>query len=72
MGHVLGFHHPDAEWELNLNARLEMNASTCERAMDYVHLNLTEGKKVRGGLRNVACGARGLRSQRCGFNTVFT
>jgi len=45
VGHVLGFHHPDAEWELNLNARLEMNASTCERAMDYVHLNLTEGKK---------------------------
>ena len=45
VGHVLGFHHPDAEWELNLNAKQPMGPATCERALDYVYLNKTKAIK---------------------------
>ena len=42
IGHVLGFHHPDTEWELNLNAHHPMNNLTCQRPFDHVYLNQTE------------------------------
>ena len=42
VGHVLGFHHPDQEWELNLNADAVMGPSTCHDALNKVHLNKTK------------------------------
>ena len=45
VGHVLGFRHPDAEWERNLNAKQPMGPATCERALDYVYLNKTKAIK---------------------------
>ena len=42
VGHVLGFHHPDREWEMNLNANGTMNAGTCMNAFSHVHLNQTQ------------------------------
>ena len=42
IGHVLGFHHPDAEWELNLNADVSaMTNETCQKPLDHVHMNRT-------------------------------
>ena len=41
IGHVLGFHHPDKEWELNLNAVGPISNSTCNSALDHVRLNKT-------------------------------
>ena len=42
IGHVLGFHHPDTEWELNLNAYQPMGPATCADALSHVYLNQTE------------------------------
>ena len=42
IGHVLGFHHPDKEWELNLNADGVMANATCQNSLNYVHLNQTQ------------------------------
>ena len=42
IGHVLGFHHPDTEWQLNLNANRPMGRDACERALDHVYLNQTQ------------------------------
>lgn len=39
---MLGFHHPDAEWELNLNADAAMGLATCRDALNKVHLNQTQ------------------------------
>ena len=38
VGHVLGFHHPDRESELNLQATQLMGNATCLRALDHVEL----------------------------------
>ena len=40
VGHVLGFHHPDAEFEINLQATQGqlMGNATCWRALDHVEL----------------------------------
>jgi len=40
VGHVLGFHHPDAEFEINLQATQgqRMGNATCWRALDHVEL----------------------------------
>lgn len=42
VGHVLGFHHPDAEWELNVHSNATMGAATCLNPMDSVYLNPTQ------------------------------
>ena len=39
VGHVLGFHHPDTEWQLNLNAHQPMGPATCRKPFDHVYLN---------------------------------
>ena len=45
VGHVLGFHHPDAEWELNLNANRSMGPNACQNALDHVYLNKSRAIK---------------------------
>jgi len=43
IGHVLGFHHPDTEWALNLKANGDgiMNFTTCRESLNHVHLDPT-------------------------------
>ena len=44
VGHVLGFHHPDREWELNLQATAPMGLDTCRNALGSVYLNQTQSR----------------------------
>ena len=43
VGHVLGFHHPDAEWRHNLRADAPMSSATCQNALDHVSLTAVPG-----------------------------